>query len=198
MKASKLSLLALAAAFNIFLTGCNDDGRVLSNSSKASAKPSSLSTFLSLHEQFCEKEFKNRDALVQALEKDKRFRPAAGFMGVYETTINKISYAVSPEIDGCTTDVMVQNETTGKLLFSYDEVNAALINHGYRVLGAETTRKDIGANRQEVTIRERTFMSPAGEVTNLDYPSDRPDKYYTTLFAKKFPATGAPASLSLK
>ena len=198
MKASTLPSLALAAAFTLFLSGCGGQEEASSNASEAtSTDANSLSVFLSLHQQFCEKEFKSRDSLVKALEADSRFRPAAGFMGVYETKVSGISYAVSPEVDGCTTDVMVQNKATGELLFSYSDMNQALVKNGYRVVGDESTRKDMGSDNQEVTIMEKTFVSPKGETTNLDYPSDRPDQYYMTLFAKKFSNAPAPSSLSL-
>lgn len=199
MIASRLSLLALAASCTLLLSGCLGEEEASLAELKPSADTKSLTVFLSLHKQFCEKEFSDRDALVKALEADSRFRPAPGFMGVYETKVNDISYAVSPEIDGCTTDVMVLNKDTGETLFTYEEMNQALTDNGYRVIGDETTRKDLGSDQQEVTILEKTFMSPAGETTNLDYPSDRPGKYYMTLFAKKFPVnTEMPAaSLSL-
>jgi hypothetical protein len=198
MKASTLPLLALAAAFTLVLTGCGGQEEASPPASKAAkAETNSLTTFLTLHQQFCEQDFKSRESLVKALEADSRFRPAPGFMGVYETKVNDISYAVSPEIDGCTTDVMVQNKTTGKLLFSYNDMNQALLKVGYRVIGDETSRKDMGSDNQEVTIMEKTFVSPKGETTNLDYPSDRPDQYYMTLFAKKFTDAPSPSSLSL-
>lgn len=193
MNASTLSFLALSAALTLLLTGCGGQEEASSTNSKTSANKNSLSVFLELHNQFCEKDFENRDSLVAALKSDSRFRPAPGFMGVYETSVNGISYAVSPEVDGCTTDVMVQHADTGELLFSYEEMNEALANTGYSAIGEQTTRKDMGSDRQEVTIIETTYMSPTGEKTNLDYPSDRPDQYYMTLFAKKFSVPSSPA-----
>lgn len=198
MKAYSLPSLALTAVCSLFLVGCGGQEEASPSASKAApADINSLSVFLTLHKQFCEKDFKNRDSLVKALEADSRFRPAPGFMGVYETKVDGISYAVSPEVDGCTTDVMVQNKTTGELLFSYNEINQSLVKSGYRVVGDESSRKDMGSDNQEVTILEKTFVSPKGETTNLDYPSDRPDQYYMTLFAKKFTNAPSPSSLSL-
>ncbi|PWQ92896.1 hypothetical protein [Leucothrix pacifica] len=198
MKAYSLPSLAMTAMCTLFLAGCGGQEDASPSASKAApANSDSLSIFLTLHKQFCEKDFQNRDSLVKALEADSRFRPAPGFMGVFETKVDGISYAVSPEIDGCTTDVMVKNNATGKVLFSYDEMNQALLKSGYRVVGEESSRKDMGSDNQEVTILEKTFVSPKGETTNLDYPADRPDKYYMTLFAKKFSSAPTPSSLSL-
>ena len=204
MKGSLLPVVALLAATTFSLYGCSSDDKQSQAISKtaASAAPSvaptkSLSVFLSLHQQYCESDMNSREALIKALQADERFKPASGFVGVFETKVNGISYAVSPEIDGCTTDVMVKNEKTGQLLFSYADMNKALTKKGYQVVGNETTRKDVGSDRKEVTILEKTYISPRGETTNLDYPADRPDKYFMTLFAKKF-TKASEASVSMK
>ena len=47
-------------------------------------------------------------------------------------------------------------------------------------------RSDVGSDQKKVTILEKSFIAPNGEKANLDYPADRPDQYYMTLFAKKF------------
>lgn len=191
MKSPMLATLALLAATTILLTGCGADDANQANAAGASTKTvaksaNELGTFLGLHKQYCESSHKTRESLVKALESDQRFKPAVGFSGVYEAKVNGVSYAVSPEVDGCTTDVLVQNASTGQLLFSYEEINSALVKSGYSVVSEETTRKDVGKDQLEVTIIERTFVSPSNEVTNLDYPADRKDQYYMTLFAKKF------------
>ena len=174
MKGSLLPVVALLAATSFSLYGCGAD------------ENPSLTTFLSLHNQFCESDVGSREALTAALESDTRFKPAVGFDGVFETKVEGVSYAVSPEIDGCTTDVMVKNVETGKILFTYAELNTALADKGYKTVGEETKRKDVGSDRNDVTIIEKKFVSPNGESTSLDYPADRPDQYYMTLFAKKF------------
>ena len=204
MKGSLLPVVALLATTTLGLYGCGSDDKQSQskspqpeqNTKSASVPAKSLSVFLSLHKQYCESDLNSREALVTALEADKRFTAADGFVGVFETKVNGISYAVSPEVDGCTTDVMVKNTKTGKVLFTYAEMNKALAKKGYQVVGNETRRKDVGSDRNEVTILEKTFISPKGETTNLDYPADRPDKYYMTLFAKKF-TNAKEASISM-
>ena len=200
MKGSLLPVVALLASATFGLYGCGSDEKqslAKNKTAPAAVQTKSLSVFLSLHQQYCESDLNSRDALIAALEADQRFKPASGFVGVFETKVDGISYAVSPEIDGCTTDVMVKNEKTGKLLFSYADMNKALTGKGYQVVGNETRRKDVGSDRKEVTILEKTFISPKGETTNLDYPADRPSKYYMTLFAKKF-TKAAQESVSMK
>ena len=194
MKKPTLSTLAVIVMTTMLLTGCgSDDDKADLAEAPAQKQTSSkqlaadeLKTFISLHKMYCESNFSTRESLVKALETDERFHPAAGFNGVYETNIAGVSYAVSPEVDGCTTDVLVQDATTGELLFSYDEINKALVANGYQEVGTEGSRKDTGQNKQELTILEKTFVSPRNEVTNLDYPADHKDQYYMTLFVKKF------------
>lgn len=213
MKGSTLSIAALFAALSITLIGCGTDDAEVSSVNQVDlqtptkvaaaplqAKPDSakgLSVFMKLHSEFCEKTFSSRESLIAALKSDSRFHPAKGFIGVYETNIDGISYAVSPEVDGCTTDVLVKNKQTGEVLFSYDQMNQALQKVGYQEIGKESVRKDMGTDRQEVTILERTFLSPRGEETNLDFPSNGLDRYYMTLFVKKFDMPVGEESISL-
>lgn len=214
MKGSTLSKAALFAALSITLVGCgSEEAADVSKVSQAEhqapvktaavevqAKPRSakgLSMFMKLHSEFCEKTFTSRESLVSTLDSDSRFQPAKGFIGVYETKVDGISYAVSPEVDGCTTDVLVKNRNTGEVLFSYDQMNQALQKVGYQEIGKESVRKDMGTDQQEVTILEKTFLSPAGEQTNLDFPSNGLDRYYMTLFVKKFEAPLSEESISL-
>ena len=202
MKSPTLATLALLAMTTILLTGCGADDEsqadaVGSSTEKVAKSGNELGTFLGLHKQYCESSHKTRESLISALESDQRFKPAIGFSGVYEAEVNGVSYAVSPEVDGCTTDVLVQNASTGQLLFSYEQINSALVKNGYSIISEETTRKDVGKDQQEVTILEKTFVSPSNEVTNLDYPADRKDQYYMTLFAKKFEPVEITEEISL-
>ncbi len=175
-------LFSTAIATSLLLNGCGSE-----TSAKLSASKSEyLSTFLDLHKDFCEKKFDNRDALKTALAKDKRFKPAQGFEGVFETHINKISFAISPETDGCTTDVMIKNRVAGGVMFNFEDINKALLSKGYKDTGKIAKRKDVGTDKSEVTVIEKTYISPTGEMTTLDFPLDKQDKYYMTLFAEKF------------
>jgi len=143
-----------------------------------------LTSFLSLHNQFCEKKYNSSDSLRKELEVDPTLQPAKDFEGVYEVLISDVSFAVSPEEDGCTTDVMLQSK--GKQLFTFDDINKALISSGYIETGEAISRKDIGTDQTELTIIEKKYISPTGELTTLDFPLEKMDKYYMTLFAEKF------------
>lgn len=175
-------LISIVIMTSLLLNGCGSQ----TSEKLEMSKSEYLSSFLDLHTDYCEKKFDNEDSLKSALSGDKRFTLADGFDGVYETHINKISFAVSPETDGCTTDVMIKNRVAGGIMFNFDDINKALISKGYKDTGKMVERKDVGTDQSEVTIIEKTYLSPKGEVTTLDFPLDKQDKYYMTLFAEKF------------
>jgi len=176
-------LLSTAIATTFLLNGCGSD---TSAKLEQSSKSEYLSTFLTLHQDFCEKKFNSQGELKTALSSDKRFKPAQGFEGVFETHVDKISFAVSPETDGCTTDVMIKNRIAGGVMFDFEDINRALLAKGYKDTGKVAKRKDVGTDKSEVSILEKTYVSPSGEITTLDFPLDKQDKYYMTLFAEKF------------
>ncbi len=175
-------LISTAIVTSLLLNGCGSE----TSEKLELSKTEYLSTFLDLHTDYCEKKFDNETSLKTALSKDKRFKLADGFDGVYETHINKISFAVSPETDGCTTDVMIKNRIAGGVMFNFDDIHKALLSKGYKDTGKMAERKDVGTDQSEVSIIEKTYLSPKGEITTLDFPLDKQDKYYMTLFAEKF------------
>ena len=173
-------LCSAAIVTTIVLNGCGKNA----SAETVSEKPH-LEAFLSLHNQFCEKKYKDSEALQNTLDVAPQLSPAKDFKGVYETFVDGVSFAVSPEEDGCTTDVMVQTNDN-KELFSFEDINKALIELGYVETGDPVSRKDIGTDQSELTIIEKKYVSPKGEITVLDFPLEKKDKYYMTLFAEKF------------
>jgi len=177
-----LPIVVLCAAViltTMFLNGCGEK-----IAAETIPVQKHLASFLSLHNQFCEKKYNSSDSLVNELEKAPILKLAKDFEGVYEVLISDISFAVSPEEDGCTTDVMLQSD--GKQLFTFEDINKALISNGYIETGEPVSRKDIGTDQSELTIIEKKYISPTGELTTLDFPLENMDKYYMTLFAEKF------------
>ncbi len=180
-KAIPLALLCTAAIVTtLVMSGGN-------NTASASTEKPHLTSFLSLHNQFCEKKYDDQETLKKTLEVAPELSLAKDFNGVYEVLKHGVSYAVSPEEDGCTTDVMIQTPEK-KELFSFEDINKALISLGYVETGEPVSRKDIGTDQTELTIIEKKYISPKGEITVLDYPLEKKDKYYMTLFAEKFSA----------
>jgi len=178
---SVVVLCSAAALTTIVLQGC---GGNTASASTNEINQKHLTTFLSLHNQYCEKKYDSSEMLKETLSGSSKLSLAKNFDGVYEVLVNEVSYAVSPEEDGCTTDVMVQIE--GKDLFSFEDINIALINSGYIETGEPVSRKDVGTDQTELTVIEKKYISPSGEVTTLDFPLEKKSKYYMTLFAEKF------------
>jgi len=172
-------LCAAAILTTMFLNGCGK--KAVAESVNVQKH---LTSFLSLHNQFCEKKYNSSDSLKKDLDLSPRLTLAKNYDGVYEVLISDISFAVSPEEDGCTTDVMLQSQ--GKQLFTFEDINKALISNGYIETGKPVSRKDIGTDQTELTIIEKKYISPTGELTTLDFPLEKMDKYYMTLFAEKF------------
>ncbi len=183
-KAIPVVMLCTAAVLTtLLLNGCNN--QVASNPTKPETAPKPLVAFLSLHKQYCEQKYDNSSSLKESLSHQKKLAPAKDYKGVYEVFVDKVSYAISPEDDGCTTDVMVQAKNKQEL-FTFDDINKALINSGYIATGEAKSRKDMGTDQTEVMVIQKKYISPQGEVTTLDFPLNKKDKYYMTLFAEKF------------
>ena len=132
-------LCSAAIVTTIVLSGCD-------NTASASTEKPHLTTFLSLHNQYCEKKFDDQETLTKTLDVSPELSLAKDFKGVYEVHKHGISFAVSPEEDGCTTDVMIQTPEKQEL-FSFEDINSALISLGYVETGEPVSRKDIGTDQ---------------------------------------------------
>jgi len=172
-------LFTAAVLTTMFLNGCDKKTVAVNTPTQKH-----LSSFLSLHNQFCEKKYTSSDSLKVELAQAPTLKLAKDFDGVYEVLISNVSFAVSPEDDGCTTDVMLQVD--GKQLFTFEDINKALLASGYIETGEPVSLKDTGIDQSELTIIEKKYISPTGEVTTLDFPLEKMDKYYMTLFTEKF------------
>lgn len=174
-----VTLFAIAIITTVLLNGCGSK-----QASKVESDKTHLITFLSLHNQFCEQKYSSSESLKSILADSEALSLAKDYEGVYEVLVGDISFAVSPEDDGCTTDVMIQRE--GNQLFTFEDINQALMKSGYIETSDPVSRKDRGTDQSELTVIEKKYISPNGEVTTLDFPLEKKDKYYMTLFAEKF------------
>ena len=177
-----VAICTIAVVTTLVLNSCGGEQPLAQK--KAELNKKHLSTFLALHNQFCEKKYPSSESLRNVLAKSSSLRLAKDYEGVYEVFVGDISFAISPEDDGCTTDVMIQKE--GNQLFSFDDINQALLKNGYIETSDPVSRKDRGTDQTELTVIEKKYISPNGEVTTLDFPLEKKDKYYMTLFAEKF------------
>lgn len=148
-----------------------------------------LATFLDVHGWHCEQDYPNRAALALALAQDKRLVASADYEDVYETVADGVSIAVSPEDDGCTTDVLLQPPDAPGALFTLNEIHAGLLERGYTATGAEAARTEDGLDGTPVEVTDIEYRTPAGERAVLTCPVDRPGNFYLTLWVNTFPAT---------
>jgi len=150
-----------------------------------------LSTFLAVHSEYCDAEFSHPSALSNALSKDTNYEALVEFDGIYEKTISNVSYAVSPEEDGCTTDVKLKMEGKNQLHFSFNQLNAELISRGYMLKGEKSLRREMGLDNEMLQVIEQKYISPHDTMTTLLFPLEREDQYYMTFFADKYGMKGA-------
>lgn len=150
-----------------------------------------LSTFLAVHSEYCDADFSHPSALSSALKGDKTYDESRDFDGIYEKTVSNVSYAVSPEEDGCTTDVKLKRVGTNQLHFSFNQLNSELLSKGYILKGDKSLRKEMGLDNEMLQVIEQKYISPHNTITTLLFPLEREDQYYMTFFADKYGMKGA-------
>ncbi len=176
---NKFTILPLLLAA-MLLQACGNSG----NASVADNKP--LANFLSLYSQYCDSGYKSADELVSALQKDPSFRASDNYDGIFEKSIGNLSYAISPEEDGCTTDLKLKVSASGKAYFGFEEINKALLSKGYRLKGDKAIRTEVGLDNQDLKVIEQQYITKDNSVSTLVFPLEHEDQYYMTLFVEKF------------
>ncbi len=172
----KYSILPLLmAAF--LIQGCGETTVKTNNS---------LSTFLTLHDQYCAAEYASAEQLTSALQSDSGFTVSDSYDGIFEKSVSSISYAVSPEESGCTTDLKIKVATNAQPYFGFEEINAALLTKGYKVKGKREVRTEVGLDNSELKVLEQQYESKNNVISTLVFPLENEDQYYMTLFVEKF------------
>lgn len=139
-----------------------------------------LKHFMSLFHEFCFGQSSQMETKRNIISSNL-FRPAPGFDGIYEKFFNEISYAVTPDENSCTVDVLLEYKS-GKLLFSLDEVQAAIINKSDYLHQKSINTTEEGPNSEAVMTIESHFQNT--NKTNdiiLTYPTSNQDVFYMTL-----------------
>lgn len=173
----KLISIPLMATL-VFLTGCGAD---------KNTETSSLDTFLNIHHKYCEaNEYKSPNDLVSALTEDPEFKTITSHEGIFEYVASNVSFAITPEAEGCTTDLKLKDKATERSYFDFDEFNLALQAKGYRPHGEKRIIHEIGMNNQELRVIEQKYISPNNVQSVLVFPIEQQDQYYMTFFAEKF------------
>lgn len=176
----KIRLILLLMGVALLLQGCG-----------SKVPKGSLKTFLSLHTEYCVSGFKSAEQLSRALREDETFQVNVNNVGIYEKVVSDISYAVSPETDGCTTDLKIKKTSKSAAYFSFEEINLALKKRGYIPKGGKEYRDEIGTDQHELRVVEQKYLSPDKVLSTLVFPLESQDKYYMTLFAEKSETTSS-------
>lgn len=173
----KLITIPLMATL-VLLTACGGDKK---------PETSSLETFLSIHDKYCEaSEYTSSIDLVNALQEDPHFKTIQSHDGIFEYVASNVSFAITPEEEGCTTDLKLKNKATERSYFDFDEFNLALQEKGYRPKGEKRIFQEIGMNNKELRVIEQKYISPNNVESVLVFPIEQQDQYYMTFFSEKF------------
>ena len=145
-----------------------------------------LSNFLGIHSQYCEKAYKQRSMLIKALKNDPNLTISKDYDDVYESIVDKVSYGISAEENGCTTDVLLKTAFTKRALISLEAIESSLTARGYKRIGTKKTLYEEGWDGTKVKITDIEFMSNNQEHVVLSYPLEKTDKFYMTLWIEKY------------
>ena len=182
------TILPLLLSTSLFIQGCGESSI---QGSQATAK-TSLTTFLSVHDKFCAGNFTDAEQLSHALDSDPGFELSENHEGIYEKLVADVSYAVSPEESGCTTDLKIKTASSSKPYFGFEEINTALLGKGYKTSGKKEIRTELGLDNKELKVIEQKYVSDNDKtVSTLVFPLEREDQYYMTLYVEKFEMQGA-------
>ncbi len=92
-----------------------------------------LTFFINLHWEYCDKSYQDGDALEKVLQSDRKLTPLGKeYKDTYEIIIDNISYAVSKEDDGCSTDVLLIQQDKKSIIITLNEIDTYLISQGYK------------------------------------------------------------------
>lgn len=187
------TILPLILSTSLFVQGCGESSI---QGSQATAE-ASLTTFLSVHDKFCAGNFTDPLQLSSALDSDPGFELSENHEGIYEKLVADVSYAVSPEESGCTTDLKIKTASSPKPYFGFEEINTALLGNGYKVSGKKEIRTELGLDNKELKVAEQKYVSDNDKtVSTLIFPLEREDQYYMTLYVEKFEMQDASLGLT--
>jgi hypothetical protein len=171
---------------SVLLQGCGSKEASIQN------KQSSLSTFLSIHSKYCAADYASAEQLASVLSTDPGFVLSPNHEGIYEKLVADVSYAVSPEETGCTTDLKIKTTATSSPYFGFEDINKALLAKGYKPEGEKEIRVELGLDNEELKVVEQKYLSKEDNtVSTLVFPLEREDQYYMTLYVEKFEIQGA-------
>lgn len=145
-----------------------------------------LAKFLEVHGWFCENRYIKLDNLKNDLKNDNRMSPSKEYEGVYEVMLNGASYAVTPEDDGCTTDVLLKKSGSANPIITLDEIDTKLVSAGYKRNSERKKYYAPGLDGEELKVTDVEYITTNNERAVLSYPLEKTDNYYMTLWVEKF------------
>jgi len=135
-----------------------------------------LNDFVSLFDKYCYSFKGSPNKTVSYLEK-RGYKINPDF-DAYEIFIDGIDYAITPQIDDCTTDVLLSHDEGP--LFTFEQIDRILTQKFNLTLVSSRSFQDIALNNKDTKIQQRDYSDGAGHGYRLLYPSDNQDSYYMT------------------
>lgn len=133
--------------------------------------------FTNIVQEYCFSFKKSPSKIITKL-KENGFSKSKGYDYVYEKYVDGVSYAVTPDKESCTTDVLLIH--SGKILFNLSTIESSLIKR----FNLKTIRSD---KKYELTfdnVRTKTveneYYDKKGTKYILTFPLDNKDKFYMT------------------
>jgi len=137
--------------------------------------------FVTLLKQYCI-DTESQAKAMQSLVKNKKFMPTEEHEDVFEQHYAGISYAIAPDTESCTVDVMLLLDGK-KLLFSLDE----LIMEIEKMTGFKKYQSieatESGIKSDTVKVIKTTFRKngSANNMLEMVYPIEHQDEFFMTL-----------------
>lgn len=141
-----------------------------------------LGHFMELFHNFCLGR-KSQQAALENLLANNTFTPAEGYDGVYEKPVEGLSYAVTPDPDACTVDVLLEYEP-GRLLFPLHAVQEAITRIAdYQQRTPDLEKIEQGPDSEKVQIIESRYRKDDRHTKEivLTYPVSNQDVFFMTL-----------------
>lgn len=140
-----------------------------------------LNHFIGLLDKFCIGQKSQKKATSHLLQTGG-FESTEEYEDVYEQYFDGISYAVSPEPDYCTVDVMIEYEE-GKLLFTLEDIRDGIETIANYELSESFDEVVDGLDSEKVLIKKQHFKNNGSSknMLELEYPINHQNEYFMTL-----------------
>jgi hypothetical protein len=137
--------------------------------------------FVTLLKQYCV-DTKSQAKAMKSLVRNKKFTPIEEHEDVFEQHYAGVSYAIAPDTESCTVDVMLARDGN-KLLFSLDELITEIekMTGFKKYQSSEVTES--GIKSETVKVIKTTFRKSgsANNMLEMVYPIEHQDEFFMTL-----------------